>query len=125
MYLGKIVEISDRDALFARPKHPYTQSVLSAALVPDPKVQRRRSRVVLDGDIPSPIDPPSGCAFHTRCPIVEERNRVEVPELRDVTGRGHFVACHLVGPDGEAPDIVTRTPEPAGAPGRGQHDAHN
>jgi oligopeptide transport system ATP-binding protein len=105
MYLGKVVESASREELFAHPKHPYTQALLSAALVPDPEEQRRRKRIVLEGDIPSPIDPPSGCSFHTRCPIVEELNKVEEPQLRDVTGRGHLVACHLVGPNGEAPDV--------------------
>ena len=105
MYLGKIVELAPRDRLFADPKHPYTQSLLSAVPVPDPEVQRSRRRVVLQGDIPSPMNPPSGCSFHTRCPIVEERNKVEEPVLRDVGG-GHQVACHLVGPSGEAPKLV-------------------
>ncbi|MGH2791984.1 MAG: oligopeptide/dipeptide ABC transporter ATP-binding protein, partial [Actinomycetota bacterium] len=79
-----------------------------AVPVPDPEVQRSRRRVVLQGDIPSPMNPPSGCSFHTRCPIVEERNKVEEPVLRDVGG-GHEVACHLVGPSGEAPKLVEET----------------
>jgi oligopeptide transport system ATP-binding protein len=108
MYLGRIVELAPRDELFARPKHPYTQALLSAAVVPDPAVQRARRRVVLTGDIPSPISPPSGCAFRTRCPLAARSapESVEtVPELRDVGG-GHHVACHLVGPGGEAPRLV-------------------
>jgi oligopeptide transport system ATP-binding protein len=112
MYLGKIVESAPREELFAHPKHPYTQALLSAALVPDPEEQRHRKRIVLEGDIPSPIDPPSGCSFHTRCPIVEERNKVEEPQLRDVTGGGHLVACHLVGPNGEAPDVSRPSRQP-------------
>jgi oligopeptide transport system ATP-binding protein len=97
MYLGRIVEVAPRDLLFARPRHPYTQALLSAAVVPDPIVQRQRQRIVLEGDIPSPIEPPSGCAFRTRCPRADEsapRSVEEVPELRHVGG-GHHVACHL------------------------------
>jgi oligopeptide/dipeptide ABC transporter ATP-binding protein len=109
MYLGKIVEIAPREELFARPQHPYTQALLSAALVPDPEVQRTRTRVVLDGDIPSPVAPPSGCRFRTRCPLEHEsapRSTEEEPPLIDVTGQGHFVACHLVRRGSEAPRIA-------------------
>ena len=109
MYLGKIVEIAPREELFARPQHPYTQALLSAALVPDPEVQRTRTRVVLDGDIPSPVAPPSGCRFRTRCPLEHEsapRSTEEEPLLIDVTGQGHFVACHLVRRGSEAPRIA-------------------
>jgi len=109
MYLGKIVEIAPREELFAQPQHPYTQALLSAALVPDPEVQRTRTRVVLDGDIPSPVAPPSGCRFRTRCPLEHEsapRSTEEEPLLIDVTGQGHFVACHLVRRGSEAPRIA-------------------
>ncbi len=109
MYLGKIVELAPREELFARPQHPYTQALLSAAVVPDPEVQRTRTRIVLDGDIPSPISPPSGCRFRTRCPLEQEsapRSTEEEPPLIDVTGQGHFVACHLVRRGTEAPRIA-------------------
>lgn len=105
MYLGKIVETSTREQLFADPQHPYTQALLSAAPLPDPAAQRRRQRIVLAGDPPSPIDPPGGCPFHPRCPLARERCRVEVPILRDVTGAGYAVVCHLVDPQRGAPRI--------------------
>jgi len=100
MYLGQIVELAATAELFTSPKHPYTQALLSAAVVPDPEVQRTRTRIVLEGDIPSPLAPPSGCRFRTRCPLEHEsapRSHEEEPPLIDV-GRGHFVACHLVHP---------------------------
>jgi oligopeptide/dipeptide ABC transporter ATP-binding protein len=108
MYLGKIVELATREQLFADPKHPYTQALLSAAVTPDPEVQRSRKRIVLEGDIPSPMNPPSGCPFRTRCPLEPEsapRSHEEEPMLRDV-GNGHLVACHLVEPGGAAPLLI-------------------
>jgi peptide/nickel transport system ATP-binding protein len=106
MYLGTLAETAPREELFRSPKHPYTQALLSAAPVPDPAAQRERRRVVLAGDLPSPLNPPAGCRFHTRCPFADERSRIEVPALRDVTGRGHLVACHQVRDDGSGPLIT-------------------
>jgi peptide/nickel transport system ATP-binding protein/oligopeptide transport system ATP-binding protein len=106
MYLGKIVELAPTRELFASPRHPYTQSLLSAAVVPDPEVQRKRSRVVLEGDLPSPLEPPSGCRFRTRCPLEERsapQSHDEEPALVALGG-GHFVACHLVS-RGETPEL--------------------
>jgi peptide/nickel transport system ATP-binding protein len=92
MYLGKIVEIAAREQIFASPKHPYTKALLSAVPVPDPTV--RRTPIILKGDVPSPINPPSGCRFHTRCPFVFDRCRTEEPELRQ-RAEGQWAACHL------------------------------
>ena len=94
MYLGNMMEVSDWKTLYAEPHHPYTQSLLSAVPVPDPDVQHSRKRIILKGDPPSPINPPSGCRFHTRCPIACEKCSQERPELREVAD-GHFCACHF------------------------------
>ncbi len=92
MYLGVIVELADRDDLYTNPLHPYTQALLSAVPIPDPKITRARQRTILEGDPPSPINPPSGCRFHPRCPISTEQCQHEVPEWREVKPR-HWVAC--------------------------------
>ena len=93
MYLGSMVELAPKGELYANPLHPYTQALLSAVPVPDPTL--KRDRIILQGDIPSPANPPSGCKFHTRCRYATERCKVEIPEYRNI-GNEHFVACHLV-----------------------------
>jgi oligopeptide/dipeptide ABC transporter ATP-binding protein len=100
MYLGKIVELADKDALFSRPQHPYTEALLSAAPVPDPDAAGRR--IILKGDVPSPVSPPPGCRFHTRCPYAVARCRQQEPVMREVAP-GHQVACHLRPPDPALP----------------------
>ena len=92
MYLGRIVEYTDKTTLFTRPLHPYTEALLAAVPVPDPAI--KRTKLVVQGDVPSPLKPPPGCHFHTRCPYAEARCKVDVPALREVEP-GHLVACHL------------------------------
>ncbi len=101
MYLGKMVELATRDDLYENPMHPYTKALLSAVPIPDPVVEKKRERIILTGDVPSPINPPSGCHFHTRCPYVMDVCKVDEPGFLDY-GNGHFVACHLYPQTGGA-----------------------
>ena len=95
MYLGKLMELTDRDELYKNPLHPYTKALLSAVPIPDPEVEAKRERVILTGDVPSPMHPPPGCVFNTRCPIAGDECRVEIPEWREISPE-HWVACHKV-----------------------------
>jgi len=96
MYLGTMVELSESNELYRNPLHPYTRTLLSAVPLPDPEKNKTRQRLILEGDIPSPINPPSGCRFHTRCPFATERCKMEMPAVKDY-GKGHFAACHRIG----------------------------
>ena len=95
MYLGKIVELTDRDSLYKNPQHPYTKALLSAVPIPDPVVEEKRQRIILEGDVPSPVNPPKGCNFNTRCPVAIDRCFEEDPEFRAIAPL-HWCACHLV-----------------------------
>ncbi|MBL7162363.1 MAG: ATP-binding cassette domain-containing protein [Anaerolineales bacterium] len=101
MYLGKVMELTERNTLFENPLHPYTQSLNSAVPIPDPKSEQKRRRFILKGDPPSPANPPSGCVFHTRCPLTEEKCITVEPEFREIHP-GHFVACHLADEKGSS-----------------------
>lgn len=92
MYLGKVVEIGETDQLFSEPRHPYTRALLSAVPIPDPEIERKRTPMIIKGEIPSPTSPPTGCVFHPRCPIAEEVCTTKIPEL-EMVGEGHIVAC--------------------------------
>jgi peptide/nickel transport system ATP-binding protein/oligopeptide transport system ATP-binding protein len=109
MYLGKIVELAGKRALFAAPRHPYTRALLASIPAPDPAL--KRERLVLQGDVPSPVDPPPGCRFHTRCPHARERCRAEEPALAD--DGGHLTACHFWGEIGGAADGLPQRPAAA------------
>lgn len=94
MYLGKLVEIADSDEIYQKPSHPYTQALISAVPVPDPIIEKERKRIVLEGDVPSPLNPPLGCRFHTRCPQVMDKCKTEEPKFVNI-GKNHSVACFL------------------------------
>jgi oligopeptide/dipeptide ABC transporter ATP-binding protein len=96
MYLGRVVELADSEDLYELPLHPYTQALLSAIPVPDPNVEARRKRIILEGDVPSPVNPPSGCNFHPRCWKAQEICREVIPPLEEKQSN-HFAACHFPG----------------------------
>jgi peptide/nickel transport system ATP-binding protein/oligopeptide transport system ATP-binding protein len=119
MYLGHLVELATSESLYSDPLHPYTQALLSAIPIPDPERERRSKRIVLQGELPSPVNPPKGCVFHTRCPYAMERCRHERPVWRELKP-GHFGACHLhdeqviqLPPSGSIKDTPASAPEDA------------
>ncbi len=120
MYLGRIVETASREELFAHPQHPYTQALLSAAPVPEPRLARSAQRVVLSGELPSQSLRLPGCAFHPRCPVAVDRCRSEVPALTGVTSAAHPVACHLVTPEG-GPSLTPQASTAQNAQQSGPH----
>ncbi len=111
MYLGKLAEVASREELYRNPLHPYTQALLSAIPVPDPR--RKRQRIVLKGEVPSPVNPPSGCRFHTRCPLAIDICKQEIPPLEEKRP-GHWAACHLVDQSGNMPVIPAGAQSPSG-----------
>ncbi|HSE73853.1 MAG TPA: oligopeptide/dipeptide ABC transporter ATP-binding protein [Dongiaceae bacterium] len=116
MYLGRIAEIADSDPLFDNACHPYTRALLSAVPVPDPQIEHRREHQVIQGEIPSPMNPPSGCVFHPRCPLADESCRLAVPQLREIDEQ-HFVACPKVGPATINPAWLADRGRPLSKPG--------
>ncbi|MFP4437072.1 MAG: ABC transporter ATP-binding protein [Chloroflexaceae bacterium] len=102
MYLGKVVELAEGEKLYSMPRHPYTQALLSAVPIPNPRIEQQRRRIILEGDVPSPFNPPSGCHFHTRCPIAIEKCRTEDPPFVDY-GDGHYAACRRAH---ESPELM-------------------
>ena len=100
MYLGHLVELGDADQLFDNPQHPYTQALLSAVPIPDPAIERKRTLKLIEGEIPSPVNPPSGCVFHPRCPIADDGCRSGIPETQNL-GAGHYVACKKISQAGQ------------------------
>jgi oligopeptide/dipeptide ABC transporter ATP-binding protein len=101
MYLGHCMELTDRNTLFDDPLHPYTQSLTSAVPIPNPKLERKRQRIILEGEPPSPANPPSGCVFHPRCPLAEDVCKMEIPKFEEIYP-DHFVACHLADVEGHS-----------------------